>query len=149
MQSFISIGSNMGDRAANCSKALELLNSGDVAVKAVSSMYETKPWGIASQPDFINICVEIETTQQPAELLTTLKEIEKTMGRKDSARWGPRIIDLDIVFYGQEIIKTESLQIPHPHMHEREFVLKPLSELAPRMLHPILNKTVEELLRQL
>ncbi|MBF0464569.1 MAG: 2-amino-4-hydroxy-6-hydroxymethyldihydropteridine diphosphokinase [Nitrospirae bacterium] len=149
MQSFISIGSNIGDRKANCTRAVQLLNSNDIVVKAVSGMYETKPWGVTSQPDFINMCVEIETTLQPTELLAVLKEIEKIMGRKESARWGPRVIDLDIVFYGQEIINTQNLQIPHPHMHERDFVLIPLSELAPRMLHPVLNKTVEELLRQL
>ena len=139
----------MGDRTVNCTAAVELLPCHGIVVKAVSSMYETKPWGVTQQPDFINMCAMIETTLQPSELLTTLKKIEKDMGRNELYRWGPRVIDLDIVFYEDVIIKTEDLQIPHPHMQQREFVLRPLSELAPHMVHPVLNKTVEELLKQL
>ncbi|MEO5356310.1 MAG: 2-amino-4-hydroxy-6-hydroxymethyldihydropteridine diphosphokinase [Nitrospirae bacterium YQR-1] len=139
----------MGDRAANCSRAVELLQSHAVVVKAASSMYETRPWGVTTQPDFINMCVEIDTIFQPSELLTILKKIERDMGRRLIYRWGPRVIDMDIVFYEDMIIKTAELQIPHPHMHEREFVLRPLLELAPHKLHPLLNKTVMELLNEL
>ena len=112
-----------------------------------SSMYETKPWGLTDQPDFVNMAVEAETDLAPIELLEMLKKIEKDMGRRDTIRWGPRIIDLDILLYDDIILKTDSLTIPHPLMHEREFVLGPLSEIAGDLIHPVLKKSIGDLLK--
>jgi 2-amino-4-hydroxy-6-hydroxymethyldihydropteridine diphosphokinase len=125
-----------------------------IKVLAVSSMHETKPWGITDQRDFINLCVKVGTTLSPRELLAGLKRIEEIIGRKETYRWGPRVIDLDILLYGGEIIHSDdggildggALIIPHPHMHERLFVLKPLCEIAPEARHPALGMTVREML---
>ncbi len=146
---YISVGSNLGDREANCRIALEKLNSEGIIVKKASSMYETEPWGFKDQPKFINMVIEVETELRPEELLMTLKGIEKKMGRKETIKWGPRIIDLDILFYNDKIINQDELKIPHPHMHERDFVLVPLSEIAPNKTHPILKKTIKELMEDL
>ncbi len=145
----IGIGSNLGDRQDNCLKALEMLKSQGLIIKKISSFYETKPWGVKEQPVFINLAIEVETAFSPDELLCTLKDIENTMGRKQTIRWGPRVIDLDILFYGDEIIDTEELQIPHRHLHERDFVLIPLNEISPDKVHPILKKTVKEIKEEL
>ncbi len=145
----IGIGSNLGDRQDNCLKALEMLKSQGLIIKKISSFYETKPWGVKEQPIFINLAIEVETAFSPDELLCTLKNIENTMGRKQTIRWGPRVIDLDILFYGDEIIDTEELQIPHRHLHERDFVLIPLNEISPDKVHPILKKTVKEIKEEL
>ncbi len=145
----IGIGSNLGDRQDNCLKALEMLKSQGLIIKKISSFYETKPWGVKEQPIFINLAIEVETAFSPDELLCTLKNIENTMGRKQTIRWGPRVIDLDILFYGDEIIDTEELQIPHRHLHERDFVLIPLNEISPDKVHPILKKTVREIKEEL
>lgn len=114
-----------------------------------SSLYETKPWGLKAQPDFINMVVCAETGISPEELLKKLKFIEKKMGRKESKRWGPRLIDIDILFYDDLVIDSPELKIPHPYIKEREFVLLPLSEIEPEFVHPVLKKTVRELYREL
>lgn len=145
----ISIGSNIGDRQANCRNAIERLKDKGIFVIKASSMYETKPWGVEKQADFINIAVEAETPLLPKQLLKALKEIEKEMGRQESIKWGPRMIDLDILFYDDAVIDTEYLHIPHQLLHKRNFVLMPLLEIAPDKVHPALKKTVRQLKEEL
>ncbi|MBF0317965.1 MAG: 2-amino-4-hydroxy-6-hydroxymethyldihydropteridine diphosphokinase [Nitrospirae bacterium] len=145
MKVYIGIGSNLSDRHGNCLRAVELLQEGAIVVTARSGMHQTAAWGDMSQPDFINMCVEVETDLSPTELLNALKAIETHMGRTPTRRWGPRVIDLDILLYGGLVVQEEGLTIPHPHMHQRGFVLLPLQEIAPGVVHPILNKSIEEL----
>ncbi len=144
---YIGIGSNLGDREENCGKAVALLIESGVKVIKRSSLYETEPWGFKEQPMFINMVLEIETQIEPEELLKVLKQIEIKLGRVEGKRWMPRIIDLDILVYNDLIIKTSNLEIPHPGMHERTFVLEPLSEIAPDKIHPVFKKTFNDLLR--
>ena len=146
---YIGIGSNLGDREENCIRAIELLEKRGIPVKKKSSLHETKPWGVQDQPLFLNMAIEIETALSPRELLKMLKEIEKETGRETSSRWGPRIIDLDILLFNAGVVEEDHLRIPHPLMHERDFVLKPLSEIAPDAEHPVLHKTIRELMLQL
>ncbi|MCX5718245.1 MAG: 2-amino-4-hydroxy-6-hydroxymethyldihydropteridine diphosphokinase [Nitrospirae bacterium] len=146
---YIGIGSNIGNREDNCQKAIKLIEKNGIAVRKQSSMYETEPWGIKDQPKFINMAIDVETDKKPEELLRILKEIEKEIGRTETTKWGPRVIDLDILFYDDLILKTDNLEIPHPLMHERDFVLKPLSEIAPDKRHPVTGKTVKKMLNQL
>ena len=142
---YISIGSNLGDREENCKQALRLLQANGILIKKQSRMYETEPWGIKDQPKFINMAIETETDKKPEELLRVLKEIEKEIGRTETTKWGPRIIDLDILFYDDLILKIPGIEIPHPLLHEREFVLKPLCEITPDKKHPVTGKTVREM----
>ena len=147
--SYIGIGSNIGDRYKNCLRAIELLEKGGVTVKKRSSIYETEPWGVKDQPRFINMAIQIETTFKPNELLRLLKDIEKEIGRRDSLHWGPRIIDLDILLFNTVILNEEDLKIPHPFLHEREFVLRPLNEIAPDVIHPVFRMSIDELTQRL
>lgn len=146
---YIGIGSNLGNREENCSRAIQLLSDRGITIRKKSSMHETEPWGVKDQPRFINMAIEVETEFDPPKLLEILKTIEREIGRRESYKWGPRIIDLDILLYNDFVINTPKLHIPHPHMHEREFVLRPLSEIAPDKVHPVLKKTVRELLSDL
>ena len=146
---YISIGSNLGDREENCKQVLRLLNANGIFIKKQSRMYETEPWGVKDQPKFINMAVEAETDKKPEELLRILKEIEKEIGRTETVKWGPRVIDLDILFYDDLILKIPGLEIPHPLLHERDFVLKPLCEIASDKKHPVTGKTVKEMLENL
>jgi 2-amino-4-hydroxy-6-hydroxymethyldihydropteridine diphosphokinase len=146
---FIGIGSNIGDRINHCRKSIEFLSE-KVKIVKQSSFYKTKPWGKPDQEPFINLVVEIETELAPRGLLEFLKEIESKLGRTMTVRWGPRIIDLDILSYDNRIIKEDDLIIPHQYLHERLFVLAPLSEIAPPDLyHPILKKGMSEILSSL
>ncbi|MBI4843602.1 MAG: 2-amino-4-hydroxy-6-hydroxymethyldihydropteridine diphosphokinase [Nitrospirae bacterium] len=145
---YIGIGSNLGNREENCEKAVSLLRDNGVKVTKRSSMIETGPWGVTSQPKFINMAVEIETGLKPEKLLGLLKKIEAEIGRRPAERWGPREVDLDILLYDGLVIKAPEMEIPHPNMAEREFVLKPLSEIAPEIIHPALKKSISELLSQ-
>jgi 2-amino-4-hydroxy-6-hydroxymethyldihydropteridine diphosphokinase len=142
----IGIGSNLGNRQENCLEAIKRLEQHGVPVLKRSSMIETEPWGKTDQPHFINLAIEAETDLSPEELLLLLKNIEKSMGREKTAHWGPREIDLDILFYDDRIIDSADLKIPHPHLHERDFVLKPLVEIAPEKGHPVLKKKISELI---
>ena len=146
---YIGIGSNLGDRELNCKQAVGLLRQKGITVSKESSLHETKPWGVTDQPLFLNMAIEIETDLKPFELLRTLKDIEKKMGREETFLWGPRIIDLDILLYNGNIVDEKGLRIPHPHMQDREFVLRPLSEIAGYVTHPLLLLSIEELLQRL
>ncbi len=145
---YIGIGSNLGNRHENCLCAIELLKESGLIVSKQSSMYETEPWGVTGQPAFVNMAIEIETDLDPQRLLVLLRRIEKEMGRQETARWGPRIIDLDILLYDEIVLHNDALTIPHPLMHEREFVLGPLSQIAKDLLHPVLKKRISDLLRE-
>ncbi len=142
---FIALGTNIGDRQANLQIAKDSLPQ-SVEIVQESSIYETEPWGYTDQPDFYNQVIEVKTSLKPMVLLVTLKAIEVNMGREKSFRNAPRIIDLDILFYGQHIIHEDSLHIPHPELHKRAFVLIPLVEIAPEFFHPLLGKPLEAFL---
>ncbi|UCE00668.1 MAG: 2-amino-4-hydroxy-6-hydroxymethyldihydropteridine diphosphokinase [Chloroflexota bacterium] len=142
---YIALGSNLGDRAGNLRAAIKALEPAVCPLKC-SPVYETPPWGYLDQPKFLNQVVEAETDLSPMELLGLLKEIEGHIGRKKSVRYGPRLIDLDIILYNNEVINTPPLIIPHPHFAERSFVLLPLADLNPDLLHPTNGKSISELL---
>ncbi len=146
---YIGIGSNLGNREENCEKAIVLLIKRGLKVIKRSSLCETEPWGVKEQPEFINMTVEVETHLRPEGLLKNLKEIETDLGRRESKRWGPRIIDIDILFYNNLVINTPELEIPHSGIKDREFVLKPLSEIAPDKIHPVLKRSIKNLLLEL
>jgi len=144
---YLSLGSNLGNRFLNLARAIEKLDRQDgVKVLSRSSCYETDPVGHEEQPDFINMAVKIESLMPPDRLLNKIKEIEKSLGRAETFRWGPRIIDIDILLYENEVISTPDLEIPHPMMHERAFVLLPLSEIAADARHPASGKNVKEMI---
>ncbi len=146
---YIGIGSNLGNRRANCMRAVELLQEKGVTVRKKSSLYETEPWGVKDQPPFLNMVIETEMKLTPHELLRILKAIEIEIGREATFRWGPRIIDLDILLFDDIIFKNDNLTIPHPLMHERDFVLRPLAEIAPEIRHPVLKASIEELFQKI
>ena len=143
----IALGSNMGDREGYLNGAVEKLNAvRGCRVKKVSDFIETPPYGVTDQEDFLNGCLEMETLMYPHELLDELHRIEKEAGRERIIRWGPRTLDLDIIFYDDMILQDDDLCIPHVEMHKREFVLKPLCGIAPYKRHPVTGKTVKEML---
>lgn len=145
---YIGIGSNIGDKKANCRRAIELLKQAGT-VTAVSSLYYTEPVGYREQEDFINAVAAVETEQSPEALLEACQAIEQEMGRTRTLRWGPRIIDLDILLFGNAVVDEPDLVIPHPLMASRRFVLAPLAEIAPGMVHPLLEKSASQLLQEL
>jgi 2-amino-4-hydroxy-6-hydroxymethyldihydropteridine diphosphokinase len=143
---YLSLGSNVGDRAKNLRAAIDHLPHAGVAVKKVSSFYETEPVDLREQPWFLNCVVEAETHFEAATLLRALREIEVKMGSSKPVPKGPRLIDIDILLFGGETIDTSELQVPHPRLHLRKFVLVPLAEIAPNVKHPSWNATAAGLL---
>jgi len=144
---YIGIGSNLGDKLHHCEKAIsEILKIDRHKLLAKSSFFKTQPLGYTSQDWFVNGAIKIETDLEPLDLLQALKTIESRLGRTETFRWGPRTIDLDILFFDDAKIHTEELQIPHPLIQDRQFVLAPLAEIDQNLLHPVLKKTVQELL---
>ena len=143
---YIALGSNIGDRAENLRQAREQIAVPDLRVLRASSIYETAPRDVKDQPWFLNQVIECETDLFPRQLLARLQKIEKSMGRKRRIAKGPREIDLDILFFGDAVVKAPELEIPHPRIAERRFVLEPLAELAPEKKHPGSRKTVREML---
>ena len=144
---YIGLGSNLGDREAMLEKALRCLREEEaLQVRKVSSWYSTEPvGGPRGQGKYLNGVIEVVTNLRAQELLDRLLAIENRLGRKRGQRWGPRCIDLDLLLYGEEVIKTEHLQVPHKRMHEREFVLQGLAEIAPEVRHPVLGKTARQM----
>lgn len=145
----IALGSNIGNRLAHIQQAVNFLRISGFRITMLSRVWETEPWGDTDQPRFLNMCLSADTDMTSTEALSVLKKIESDMGRQKTRRWGPREIDLDIIFFGDEIVHADKLIIPHPLMHERAFVLVPLAEIEPDMVHPIFKKTVKELLGEL
>ena len=142
------IGGNMGDRMANLAMAIKLIEQQIGNIELKSSIYETAAWGQTNQPDFLNQALLVNTNLQAAELMSKLLSIENLMGRIRTIKLGPRTIDLDIMYFNNEVISTNLITIPHPKLAERKFVLEPLFEIAPNYLHPILNKTNARLLKE-
>jgi 2-amino-4-hydroxy-6-hydroxymethyldihydropteridine diphosphokinase len=142
---YLALGSNLGDRQANLKQAITSL-SPQMEVKAKSRVYETPPWGYTDQPKFLNQVVRVDTYVGPEQLLKHLKRLEIALGRVPSFQNGPRLIDIDILFYDNLVLNTPSLVLPHPQLHERAFVLMPLNDIAPALSHPSTDKTVNEML---
>lgn len=147
---YVAIGSNLGDKENYMEAGINALKEAeDIRVIKVADVIATKPYGVEEQPDFLNSVIEIKTLLSPQELLDTLHEIENQAGRERTLRWGPRTLDLDIIFYDDLVMETETLIIPHVDMENREFVLEPMVQLAPWKRHPILHRTMEQLLQAL
>ena len=145
---YLHTGSNLGDREGYLAEARKLIEERVGEITSASHLYQTEAWGMTDQPDFYNQALEVKTELVPDEVLFHIKKIEKDIGRKENKRWHERIIDIDILFFEDKKILTEKLKIPHPHCHERMFVLIPLMEIAGNFIHPELNLTIEELFLQ-
>jgi 2-amino-4-hydroxy-6-hydroxymethyldihydropteridine diphosphokinase len=146
---YLGLGSNLGDRAATLSAAMQNLDSPELRLMRASGLYETEPMGLKEQPWFLNQVGEFETTLFPRQLLQRTKKIENELGRKRGVRNGPRTLDIDILLYGSAIVRSEELEIPHPRFRERRFVLAPLAELNPDLRDPVSGQQVKALLATL
>jgi len=142
---YLSLGSNVGDREDHLRGAITRLES-IARVISVSSFYETEPMEVTNQPWFLNCAVKVETTKMPKQLMAAILEMEREMGRLRTIKKGPRTVDIDILLFGDAVVDSQEVTIPHPAMHERRFVLEPLAEIAPEARHPVFKKTVSEML---
>jgi 2-amino-4-hydroxy-6-hydroxymethyldihydropteridine diphosphokinase len=145
---YLGLGSNLEDRVGNLKEAIRLIGERDVSILKRSSLYKTEPLDFTDQPYFYNCVLKTKSTLSPLELLEEIQAIEKKLGRQKLRDNGPRIIDIDILFAGDRVIRTESLTVPHPCLHMRNFVLRPLLEIAPSLLHPVLRKTIRRICRE-
>jgi len=141
---FLGLGTNLGQRRLNLQRAVVGLAAG-MTITAVSPIYETPPWGMTDQPHFLNLCLAARTTLSALALLAFAKNLEAEMGRQPAERWGPRLIDIDLLFYDNLIIDNEHITVPHPRLHERTFVLAPLADVAPDFVHPLCGLTVTQM----
>ena len=147
---YLLLGGNLGDREANLKKAIELLNDKIGSVIAISSLYETAAWGKTDQPAFLNQAVSLQTRLTALEVLERALSIEQELGRVRKDKWGERLIDIDLILFGDEIINIpDKLQVPHPHMQDRKFVMEPLAEIAPEVIHPLLGETMLDICRNI
>lgn len=147
-KAFLLLGSNLGNRRRQLSTARKLLNEQCGKIVATSRIYQTQPWGITQQPQFLNQAVQLSTTLDPLLLLDTILTIEQQMGRQRIEKWGERLIDIDILFYENRVIHLEKLIVPHPQFEFRNFAMAPMAELAPEWIHPVLGKTISQLLEE-
>ena len=145
---FLCLGSNLGDREANLNKAINLLKEKGIKITKKSTLYETEPVEMRERDWFHNQVIEVETNLEPEDLLVAVKKIERAVGREFTYRYGPRIIDIDILIYEGQVVNSSILHIPHVRMHERKFVLVPFNEIAPEVLHPVQKKSIKELLNE-
>ena len=147
---YLSVGSNLGDREKNIRDAVKALEEDAcIRIRRESVLIETKPYGVEDQPDFLNGCIYLKTLYDPEELLVFLHAVEKTGGRERKEHWGPRTIDLDILYYDDAVVESEELTIPHPEIAKREFVLRPLAQIAPWLRHPVTKRSTYEMLEEL
>lgn len=146
-KAYLLLGSNLGERALYLTSALKLIEAKVGDIKLKSAVYETAAWGKTDQPSFLNLAVEVDTNLTSIQLLNAVLEIEQSLGRIRAEKWGARLIDIDIILYGNEIVSmADELQIPHPEMQNRKFVMEPLAEIAPNLIHPVLRKSVSKIL---
>ena len=145
---YLSLGTNLGNRQLNLNKSMELIEMKVGKIIKQSSVYQTKAWGVKDQPDFLNMVLEVETKFSPQFVLTTILSIETEMGRIRERKWYTRLIDIDLLFYEDLIIKESNLIVPHPYLQDRNFVLAPLMEIAPSLVHPVIKKTIEQLVEE-
>jgi 2-amino-4-hydroxy-6-hydroxymethyldihydropteridine diphosphokinase len=143
---YICLGSNLGDRATHIKKALKLLEEKGIDIEKVSSLYSTEPAEVQQQPWFLNLVAEIATSLSAEELLNLCQQLERKLGRSSKGDRAPRTIDIDILFYGDKVVQKANLQIPHPRLHVRRFMLAPLCEIAPAFIHPVYKKTISQLI---
>ncbi|MDD5091566.1 MAG: 2-amino-4-hydroxy-6-hydroxymethyldihydropteridine diphosphokinase [Candidatus Wallbacteria bacterium] len=147
---FLGLGSNLGDRLTNLSQAVIMLSRlNRLLIERESSVYQTKPYGITQQPEFFNMVIEVDTSYSPVDLLHEIMKIEDKLKRLREQKWGPRVIDIDILFYRQAVIHEQELSVPHYDMHNRDFCLYPMLELAPNFMHPGFKRTIAELAAEL
>ena len=148
-EAYLLLGSNLGDSRKYISDAIKSISSQVGEITGTSSLYQTASWGNTEQPDFLNQVVKLKTKLLPQQLLKNILVIEENFGRQRIQKWGSRTIDIDLLFYGNQIIRDENLVVPHPYLHLRRFTLMPLVELNPELVHPVLNQTVTQLYNQL
>jgi 2-amino-4-hydroxy-6-hydroxymethyldihydropteridine diphosphokinase len=146
--SYLLIGGNQGDRLAQLASARDLITDAGGQILLASALYETAAWGKTDQPDFLNQALKVSTSQDAPAWLLTLLDIEERMGRRRAEKYGPRVIDIDILFFNNSIIREPGLSIPHPEIQHRRFALTPLEEIAPFLIHPVLHKTIRQLLAE-
>ena len=146
---FLGLGSNLGDRQLYLNQAIEYVSNDIAPIEKISSVYETASWGKTDLPDYLNLVIVLKTDLPALLVLNKILNIENILGRRREEKWGSRIIDIDILFYGQSVIDEPGLQVPHPELHNRRFTLEPLAEIAPQFVHPLLNKNILQIKSEL